>query len=153
MKNLRKYIFWLLVAATAACSSNCQYCNPTPAGVDAKLTVSGEVASDCNYFHLTTVMVQDITIVVSGINSFSRSYHVTNNALNTYAIEVPSSGSFTITVEARELGGDTCPMCTNKCGQGVNGKPRLKGSQTFSSVAATYDVIVSLGNANDDCIC
>ena len=155
MRTIRNYFQWLVVVVACASQSGCNSCHSTPSPVQGHLKISGNI-DDCSYLPLAASGQQEIIIVVTGKNGFSRDYTESNIASNTYDIEVPSDGAFTITVEAREVDKQTCPSCMGKCSGGADGRPRWRGSENFQTASlagSDYIVIIALADVASDCLC
>ncbi|HEX8148929.1 MAG TPA: hypothetical protein VF591_17225 [Pyrinomonadaceae bacterium] len=141
----------LLFLATQAACINC--CNK-PTETDAEVRLNGEVGSDCGYDHWSAIGQQQVYVTVKGSCNYSWSQNFPKAPNNTYAVKVPSKGSFKITVAAEETDGQTCPACQNKCGpnQTANATSYWTGEASFQSVAPTYNVTLGW-NPNDGCKC
>ncbi len=141
---------FLFLVTQAACI-NC--CNK-PAETDAQLILGGETGSDCGYDHWSAIGQQQVYVTVKGSCNYSWSQNFAKAPGNTYAVKVPSKGSFTITVAAEETDGQTCSACKNKCApkQPPDATTYWLGEASFQSVAPTYNLPLGW-NPQDGCKC
>lgn len=141
---------FLFLLTQAACS-NC--CNK-PTQKEAQLILGGETGSDCGYDYWSAIGQQQVYITVKGSCGYSWSANYPKAPGNTYTVQVPSKGAFTINVVAEETDGQTCSACKNKCApkQPPDATTYWLGEASFQSVASTYNLTLGW-NPQDGCKC
>jgi hypothetical protein len=134
-KRCRTKVTYLLILAAVATASSCTKCNPTPkkvSEVEANVIVTGGGA--CQY--QAAIGQQSVYIDVKGTDAGNVDNQFTNTLANvpssTYAAQVPSTGSFQITVIVTQLSGVACQACSKVCNNAVLTKPKWTGIGTFT---------------------
>jgi hypothetical protein len=144
---------WLLLIAITTLTG-CKACTKvTP--IDANLIVQGSIG-DCHY--QSAIGQQSVYIDIKGTSANNSSYSWTQTLASvtssTYAVKVPSQGTFKITVFATETAGTTaCPACSAVCGNMVTTTPRWKGSDEFTGTTLVVTVELPTPPTPSDCGC
>jgi hypothetical protein len=152
VKALPKVAILLVSAFLGGCSS-CQN-KKDPVLIEVRAFVVDGVSSDCPYSSfLGNGAVKLNFDVHDGNNKLLWSSGLVNtaNPSNSYVIQVPDSGAFTIKAFALAPAPPSCYPCYAACGNS-DGLPSYKGTVTFTGPAtmgATYTVPMNF----DVCTC
>jgi hypothetical protein len=145
----------LLLLAAVTTLAGCKACDPPPVQANLSLLSGGE----CPYPFATGQ--QSVYVDVKGTSTNNSGYQWTTTLAslpsNTYSVQVPSKGTFKITVIATETAGNkSCQSCSQLCGPNPN--PVWKGDGNFTATTAagnTHSVTVAVPSnpTKSDCGC
>jgi hypothetical protein len=155
------YAWPALLMILVICQYGCSSCNTKKPDVDAQLILQGAIGTTCDFSTLVGTGKQSIEIWIrQGTGGVATQHYLVSNVPNlTYNIQVPSSGSFRIEVNASEQDGLSCPMCAGFCNSTTSAKdghPYWSGveiSQLGGATGSIYTVVMKPCGSNGCCGC